>query len=154
MHAIPTVRLLVVEDDPSYRYLVQKAFSARSDEAHWELTLTKNGEEALRVLLGEGGEPPPDLILLDWNLPKVSGGEVLRWVKRHSRLRTIPVLVFSSSTSDEDIRAAYDEHANAYIMKPASIDALGGIVERIERFWASAVHLPRVVRLKQSNADS
>ena len=138
MGAIRTVRLLVVEDDPGYRYLVQRAFSARGEETRWELTTAKDGEEALQALFEEEGERArlPDLILLDWNLPKVSGNEVLRRVKRDQARRRIPVLVFSSSTSDKDIRAAYEEHANGNIVKPSGIDALDAVVERIERFWS------------------
>jgi CheY-like chemotaxis protein len=138
MARVRTVRLLVVEDDPGYRYLVQRAFSARGEETRWELTIAKDGEEALHALFEEEGESArlPDLILLDWNLPKVSGNEVLRRVKRDQARRTIPVLVFSSSESDKDIRAAYEEHANGYIVKPGGIDALDAVVERIERFWS------------------
>jgi CheY-like chemotaxis protein len=137
MGAIRTVRLLVVEDDPGYRYLVQRAFSDRGEEIRWELTIARNGEEALHALFDDERESPPlpDLILLDWNLPKVSGGEVLRRVKGHQALRRIPVLIFSSSTSDQDMRAAYEEHANGYIVKPDGLDALDAIVEGIERFW-------------------
>jgi chemotaxis family two-component system response regulator Rcp1 len=138
MAGVLTVRLLVVEDDPGYRYLVQRAFSARGEETRWELTIAKDGEEALHALFEEEGESArlPDLILLDWNLPKVSGNEVLRRVKRDQARRRIPVLVFSSSTSDKDMRAAYEEHANGYIVKPSGIDALDAVVERIERFWS------------------
>ena len=137
MAGVRIVRLLVVEDDPGYQYLVQRAFTDRGKEARWELTIAKDGEEALHVLFEEECESTclPDLILLDWNLPKVSGNEVLRRVKRDQDLRKIPVLVFSSSTSDMDIRAAYEEHANGYIVKPSGIDALDAIVERIEEFW-------------------
>jgi CheY-like chemotaxis protein len=138
MAGVRTVRLLVVEDDPSYQYLVQRAFNDRGEETRWELRIAKDGEEALQALFAEEGERArlPDLILLDWNLPKVSGNEVLRRVKRDQARRRIPVLVFSSSTSDKDIRAAYEEHANGYIVKPSSIDALDAVVERIERFWS------------------
>ena len=137
MNGIPTVRLLVVEDDPGYRYLVQRAFGHRGQEIRWELTIARDGEEALHALFDDGRESVflPDLILLDWNLPKVGGDEVLRRVKRHEALRRIPVLVFSSSTSDKDMRAAYEEHANGYIVKPGGLDALDAVVEGIERFW-------------------
>jgi two-component system, chemotaxis family, response regulator Rcp1 len=116
MAGVRTVRLLVVEDDPGYRYLVERAFSARGEETRWDLTIAKNGEEALHALFEEEGKKShlPDLILLDWNLPKVSGNEVLRRVKRDQARGSIPVLVFSSSTDDKDIRAAYDDHANGY----------------------------------------
>ena len=97
--------------------------------------MARDGEEAVQLLLrNEPTAPLPDLILLDWNLPKISGDEVLRRVKQHPDLRKIPILVFSSSDADADILSAYANHANGYITKPADYDALEAIVETIERF--------------------
>jgi chemotaxis family two-component system response regulator Rcp1 len=92
------------------------------------------------------GASLPDLILLDWKLPKVSGGEVLRRVKEHRNLREIPVLVFSSSAEDDDIHSAYGAHANGFITKPGDNEALAAIVETIEQFWTAVAQLPKVVR--------
>lgn len=94
----------------------------------------------------QGSAPLPDRILLDWNLPRVTGAEVLRRVKQHRQLRRIPVLVFSSSEADRDIEAAYDSYANGYVTKPGNVDALAAIVETIERFWIAVAQLPRVLR--------
>jgi CheY-like chemotaxis protein len=140
--------LLVVEDSPSFRYLIQEAFSDRGEQVRWALTVAKDGEEALHVLFEEEKEsiPLPDLILLDWNLPKVTGGEVLRRIKQHQKLKRIPVLVFSTSEAEEDIHAAYDDHANGYITKPGTSEALAAIVETIERFWIAVAQLPKVLR--------
>jgi CheY-like chemotaxis protein len=148
MPSIRTIRLLVVEDDPGYLYLIQDAFDARGQPARWHLTTAKDGEEALHLLfeVEQESAPLPDLILLDWNLPRVTGAEVLRRVKQHRQLRKIPVLVFSSSEADKDIEAAYDNHANGYVTKPGSSDALAAIVEIIERFWIGIAQLPRVLR--------
>jgi CheY-like chemotaxis protein len=148
-----TIRLLVVEDSPSFQYLLREAFSSR-DEIRWELTIAEDGEKALRLLFEEEDEnvPLPNLILLDWNLPKVSGSEVLRRIKQHDKLRRIPVLVFSSSEADEDIHTAYDNHANGYINKPLTGKALAGIVETIERFWIAVAQLPKVSRGGTSSA--
>ena len=142
-----TIRLLVVEDSPSFQYLLREAFSSR-DEIRWELTIAADGEKALRLLFEEEDEnvPLPNLILLDWNLPKVSGSEVLQRIKQHDKLRRIPVLVFSSSEADEDIHTAYDNHANGYINKPLTGKALADIVETIERFWIAVAQLPKVAR--------
>jgi CheY-like chemotaxis protein len=142
-----TIRLLVVEDSPSFQYLIQEASKDRG-EIRWQLTIAKDGEEALAVLFEEENEnvPLPNLILLDWNLPKITGGEVLRRIKQDQKLRRIPVLVFSSSQADEDIHAAYDAHANGYITKPGTSDALASIVETIERFWIAVAQLPKVIR--------
>ena len=127
-----TIRLLVVEDSPTFQYLLREAFSTRG-EIRWELTIANDGQEALHMLFEEEHEnvPLPNLILLDWNLPKVSGSEVLQRIKRHDKLRRIPVLVFSSSEADEDIHTAYDNHANGYINKPLTGKALADIVETI-----------------------
>src|SRR6202789_62260 len=142
-----TIRLLVVEDSPSFQYLLREAFSTRG-EIRWELTIANDGQEALHMLFEEEHEnvPLPNLILLDWNLPKVSGSEVLQRIKRHDKLRRIPVLVFSSSEADEDIHTAYDNHANGYIPKPRTGEALADIVETIERFWIAVAQLPKVAR--------
>jgi CheY-like chemotaxis protein len=144
---IHMIRLLVVEDSPSFQYLLREAFSGRG-EIQWELTIAEDGEKALRLLFEEENEnvPLPDLILLDWNLPKVSGSQVLQRIKRHDKLRSIPVLVFSSSEADEDIHTAYDNHANGYMNKPLSAEALDAIVETMERFWIGVARLPKVAR--------
>jgi CheY-like chemotaxis protein len=143
-----TIRLLIVEDSAAFRYLIQDAFSDRGDQIRWALTVAKDGEEALHILFEEENEsvPLPDLILLDWNLPKVTGRDVLRRIKQHQKLRRIPVLVFSTSEAEEDIHAAYDDHANGYITKPGSSQALAAIVETIERFWIAVAQLPKVLR--------
>jgi chemotaxis family two-component system response regulator Rcp1 len=148
MPSIRTIRLLVVEDDPGYLYLIQDAFGARGQQTRWDLATAKDGEEALHLLLEDEQDsaPLPDLILLDWNLPRVTGAEVLRRVKQHQQLRRIPVLVFSSSEARRDIEAAYANHANGYVTKPSSSDALAAIVETIERFWIAVAQLPRVLR--------
>jgi chemotaxis family two-component system response regulator Rcp1 len=147
MTILRTIRLLVVEDDPGYLYLIQKAFSDRVEETRWDLTVATDGEEALHVLFEEENKtvPLPDLILMDWNLPKLSGGEVLQRIKQHQELRRIPVLIFSASEADRDIHAAYDNYANGFITKPGGDEALAATVQAIERFWIAA-RLPRVLR--------
>jgi CheY-like chemotaxis protein len=147
MDTLRTLRLLVVEDDPTYQYLVKWAFSGHPEQARWALTFAVDGTEALSFLFDEENKLAllPDLILLDWNLPKVSGSEVLKRVKQHQKLRKIPILVFSSSDADCDILAAYDNHANGYITKPRGIEAWETIAETIERF-CHTVQLPKVVR--------
>lgn len=139
-----TIRLLVIEDNPAYRYLIQAAFAERGVQTHWQTALAKDGEEAMHVLFDEKS-PLPDVILLDWNLPKVSGGNVLHRLKEHRTMRRIPVLVFSSSEADRDIQDAYDGHANGYVRKPDSVRALTDVVETIERF-CTTVQLPKVIR--------
>jgi len=148
MSAPRVIRLLVVEDSPGYQYLVTEAFRDRGEKIQWELTVAQDGEEALALLFDEENNnlPLPDLILLDWNLPRVTGSEVLRRLKQDRLLRRIPILVFSTSEEDADVHAAYDNHANGYITKPGTSEALAAIVETIERFWIAVAQLPKVER--------
>jgi CheY-like chemotaxis protein len=141
------IRLLIVEDNEPYLYLIQRAFSSR-EAVQWELAVAHDGEQAMKVLFEEEqtNSPLPDLILLDWHLPKVSGSELLRRIKTHDKLHKIPILVFSSSVADNDIHDAYDNHANGYIAKPASDAVLAQIVETIEQFWVAVAKLPKVLR--------
>ncbi len=108
--------------------------------------MADDGEQALHVLFREEQENDalPDLILLDWNLPKVSGSKVLQIAKQHKKLRQIPILVFSASEADEDIHSAYGDYANGYIVKPGSPERLASIVEAIEHFWVTVAQLPKV----------
>jgi two-component system, chemotaxis family, response regulator Rcp1 len=146
-HSPQTIRLLVVEDNEAYLYLIEKAFRSR-EEIRWELTLAQDGEQAVKLLFEEEATnaPLPDLILTDWNLPKISGSELLQRIKKHERLRKIPVLIFSSSDADKDVHDAYDNHANGYITKPDSAKMLAQIVETIEQFWVAVAKLPKVLR--------
>ena len=102
-----TIRLLVVEDNEAYLYLIQKAFSSR-DDVRWQLAIARDGEAAIQLLFEEekADEPLPDLILLDWHLPKISGSALLRRIKEHEKLHRIPILVFSSSEAESDIHDA------------------------------------------------
>jgi CheY-like chemotaxis protein len=144
MLSLRTIRLLVVDDNPGFVYLLRRAFGDRAGRIRWDLTVAEDGEAALKMLFREevGSAPLPDLILLDWNLPKLSGSDVLEQVKQHRRLRKIPVLVFTSSEAERDVHTAYDSHANAYITKPETSAALLAIVEAIERFWIAVAQLP------------
>jgi two-component system, chemotaxis family, response regulator Rcp1 len=142
-----TIRLLVVEDSEGYLYLIQEAFRSR-EGIRWELTVAHDGEQAVKLLFEEErtNAPLPDLILLDWSLPKISGSDVLQRIKKHEKLRKIPVLVFSSSEADRDVHDAYDNHANGYITKPGSVEVLAQIVETIEQFWIAVAKIPKVLR--------
>jgi chemotaxis family two-component system response regulator Rcp1 len=148
MPANRIVHLLVIEDSRAYLHLIRDAFHARTGQISWELTVAEDGAEALQLLFEEEADsaPLPDLILLDWNLPKVSGDEVLRRIKEDQKLRRIPVLVFSSSDAENDIDVAYGFHANGYITKPESSDVLAVIVETIEQFWVAVAQLSKVRR--------
>jgi len=140
------IRVMVVEDNETVAYLIKTAFSHRGEKVEWDLCFAKDGQAALDCLFRRGPHAeaaPPDFVLLDWNLPKVSGREVLRILKGDEALRTIPVLIFSSSDAEEDIYAAYDGHANGYVPKPAGLEGFYGVIESIESFWVHTAHLPR-----------
>jgi chemotaxis family two-component system response regulator Rcp1 len=135
-------RVLVVEDNPDDVRLLREALSAGQVEV--EIEIACDGEEAVEVLTRSIGDPQlrPDLVLLDLNLPRKTGSEVLAEVKVNPALRQIPIIVLSGSAADEDIREAYDLHANAYMRKPRDFPALRGLVAEIERFWLEQALLP------------
>src|ERR1700744_3094784 len=132
------VQLLVVEDNAAYIHLIHEAFEHADRAHHWHLIDAKDGEQAISLLRGQN---VPDLILLDWNLPKISGLEVLKWAKAHEELRKIPILVFSTSDDGRDVHTAYQHHANGYITKPYDIDLLMRVAEAIENFWVAIAEL-------------
>lgn len=140
------VQVLIVEDNPGDVELAKAAL--RETSLPLELHVTPNGEEAMRFMRQEGAyadAPPPDLVLLDLNMPKMGGLEVLDEMKADEDLRLTPVVVFTSSAAREDIEGAYDRYANCYITKPSDLDELMGVVRAIEAFWLTVVRLPRRV---------
>lgn len=137
------VEILLVEDNPGDVILTEEAFS--EGKISNNLHVVNDGEQAIAYLNKEDGYEDairPDLILLDLNLPKVDGREVLDYVKHSDKLRTIPVVVLTSSEAERDIVKTYDLYANSYIVKPISLDEFVRIVSAIEDFWFSVVTLP------------
>ena len=138
------VEILLVEDNPTEVYLTRSALE--DAEIGNRLSVVHDGEEAMQFLRREGrfgDAPTPDLILLDLNLPKKDGREVLAEVKGDPELRQIPVIVLTTSGHDEDIERAYALHANSYIRKPVDFDQFAGVIRGIDRFWFDIVTLPR-----------
>lgn len=135
--------ILLVEDNPGDIRLIREAL-IECGIPH-RLTVSTDGAAALEYLLrtaSRPGSPLPDLILLDLNLPKKDGREVLVKIKEDAILRRIPVVVLSSSEAEDDIRTAYESFANCYVSKPLDLEAFFGVVETIIRFWAETVVLP------------
>ena len=134
--------VLYVEDNPADRMLVSEFFDCTRRNC---LIITVNdGAEALEYLQGEGRYDHalvPDLILLDLNLPKVDGREVLRRIKQHPRLKHIPTIVFSTSTNEQDIQATLEDHANCYVVKPRDLDDFAQVMDRIQTFWLETTQL-------------
>jgi len=135
--------ILLVEDNPADLRLAQEVLKeARLDH---QLLVARDGEEAMQILMQQGShadDPRPDMVLLDLNLPRKSGREVLAAVKGDARLRSIPVLILSTSKAESDVRACYDAHANCFLAKPVSIDDFARLAELIRDFWFGMVQLP------------
>lgn len=137
------IQVLLVEDSPSDARLTEEAF--RDGKIANVLTVVTDGHEALQYLRHEGkyaGAPRPDLVLLDLNLPKMDGREVLRQIKTDPDLKTIPVVVLTTSEADQDVLKAYEYHANCYIRKPVDLARFLQIISMIEDFWLTVVKLP------------
>lgn len=135
--------LLLVEDNYGDVVLAREAF--RNAKISNNVVVASDGEKAMSLLRREGehaDRPLPDLILLDLNLPRMDGREVLQAIKSDPELRRIPVIVLTSSSADIDIHRSYDLNANGYIVKPVDFDQLKEIVSRLEAFWFSIVSLP------------
>lgn len=138
-----TVVVLLIEDSEADADLVKEAIEGGKIIAH--VHVVQDGEDAMAFLMREGiyaKAPRPDLILLDLNLPKKDGREVLRDVKADSSLCLIPVVVLTSSAAEEDIHRSYQLHANAYITKPVDFESFRQIVSQLKEFWFSLVVLP------------
>jgi chemotaxis family two-component system response regulator Rcp1 len=137
------IRVLLVEDSPGDIRLTQEAL--KDAKMHIRLDIARDGQEAMAFLLREGeyaNAPRPDLILLDLNLPKKDGREVLQEIKENQTLKIIPVVILTTSASEADILRSYLLHANCYITKPVSLDGFLTVVKSIEDFWMSVVKLP------------
>ena len=138
--------VLLVEDDPGDTLMIREALETYAPET--DVTAVGDGVDALRYLRSEGefaDAPRPDLVLLDLNMPRKDGREVLAEVKADQGLRSIPVVVLTTSNSAKDIRHSYELHANAYVTKPADFDEFSSVVRCIERFFGRIVQLPRTV---------
>lgn len=135
--------ILLVEDNPMDVDLTKRAFARR--KLINPLVVARDGEEALGQLTQwEQGAPQPVVILLDLKLPKVSGLEVLRRLKSHPRFRSIPVAVLTTSSEDADVRTAYDQGANSYIIKPVNFENFLEVAAQLEVYWSvlNTPHLP------------
>jgi CheY-like chemotaxis protein len=137
------IDILLVEDNPGDARLAVEAF--REGKVRNEIHLAADGVEAMDFLRRKGkhkAAPRPDLILLDLNLPKKDGREVLAEIKADERLRRIPVVVLTVSKAEEDVLQTYNLHANCFITKPIDLDQFFRVVRAIEEFWLSIVRLP------------
>jgi two-component system, chemotaxis family, response regulator Rcp1 len=138
-----TVEILLVEDNPGDARLTREAL--KEGKIQNNLHHARDGVEAMEFLRREGafaGAPAPDIILLDLNLPRKDGREVLAELKQDPQLRSIPVVVLTTSEAEQDILKTYELHANCYISKPVDLEKFIAIVRAIENFWLAVVKLP------------
>jgi chemotaxis family two-component system response regulator Rcp1 len=143
LHGPQPIQVLLVEDSPGDIRLTQEAL--KDAKIHINLHVVRDGEQAMSFLMREGehaNAPRPDLILLDLNLPKKDGREVLQEIKESPTLKIIPVVILTTSAAEADILRSYLLHANCYITKPVSLDGFLTVVKSIEDFWMSVVRLP------------
>lgn len=137
------IEILLVEDNPGDVVLTQEAL--REGKIRNRLSIAKDGVEAIAFLRKEGefaNAPRPDLILLDLNMPRKNGSEVLMEVKADPDLKTIPVVILTTSDAEQDVLKAYQLSANCYITKPVEFDRFVKVVQTIDEFWLSIVQLP------------
>lgn len=137
------LQILLVEDNPGDIRLTQEALKEGTLKNN--LSVVKDGVEAVEFLKRKGkysGQPTPDIILLDLNLPRKDGREVLAEIKADENLKLIPVIILTTSDADQDILKSYRLHANCFITKPVDLDQFIYIIRQIEIFWFTVVKLP------------
>ena len=137
------IEILLVEDNPADVRLTREAFS--TGPFRCRINVAEDGETAMQFLRKTHpfeAAPRPDLVLLDLNLPRKDGRELLAEIKADSALRSVPVIVLTSSEADEDVASSYALHANCYIVKPADYSEFVGTVRSIESFWMGLARLP------------
>ena len=138
------IEVLLVEDSPGDVRLTQEAFRDANSTVH--LHVAADGVEAMAFLKNEGVHihaPRPDLILLDLNLPRMDGREVLAHIKEDNNLKTIPTVILTTSAAEADIVKSYQLQANCYLTKPVQLDAFESLVKSINDFWLTKVKLPQ-----------
>ncbi len=142
MHAI---HILLVEDNEGDILLTKEAFE--DAKLLTRLSVVRDGKEAVDFLNKHGAfkeVETPDLLLLDVNLPKKNGHEVLKFIKEDENLKHIPVIMFTTSSSEKDINLSYQNHANCYITKPVDVNDFLSVITKVENFWISVVNLPTI----------
>lgn len=136
------VHLLIIEDNPGDVRLLEEAFTELRANVHIEVA--KDGAEGIQIVAraSQTKEGAPDLILLDLNLPKINGHDVLSKIKSDPRTRHIPVIVLTSSRAEADVHRAYQSHANAYLRKPSTLEGLLDTARDVKNFWMETAILP------------
>jgi len=136
-------QVLLVEDNHGDVLLTKRAFGEAKIANH--LSVANTGEEAVAMLRKEGAwekMQTPDIVLLDLNLPQMSGQDVLKIIKEDAKLKHIPVIILSSSRAEQDVVKSYDLHANGYVVKPVNLEKFNEVVQKLEAFWFTLVVMP------------
>ncbi|HOI72170.1 MAG TPA: response regulator [Methanobacterium sp.] len=144
-----SVEIMLVEDNPGDIRLITELF--KESDIENQVNVACDGEQALMMLHKEGKFTTmrlPDLILLDLNLPKINGKEVLRQIKTDNRLMYIPVIILTTSQEEKDIIETYNYCANSFITKPVDLDSFIKIIKSIQEFWLNIVKLPKVNQME------
>jgi two-component system, chemotaxis family, response regulator Rcp1 len=142
--SIPPIQILLVEDSPGDIRLTQEAF--RDANPSLQLHVANDGVEAMAFLRNQGaysGAPRPDMILLDLNMPRMDGRQVLAHIKADDDLKTIPTVILTTSDAETDIVNSYQLQANCYLSKPVHLEAFESLVKSINDFWLTRVKLPQ-----------
>jgi CheY-like chemotaxis protein len=137
------LEVLLVEDDPGDTLMIREAFEDNKVPSH--LHCVGDGIQGLAFLRAQGehaGAPRPDLVLLDLNLPRKDGREVLAEIKEDPALRSIPVVILTTSDAQEDVVRSYDLHANAFVTKPVDFERFTDVIRQIDDFFVGVVRLP------------
>lgn len=143
-HVTKVIEILLIEDDLGDALMTREAFEGCTDSRR--LTIIRDGESAVRFLRKQGEHAAavtPDLILLDLNLPRMDGREVLTEIKADPQLRSIPVVILTTSEAEDDVVRSYALHANAFVTKPRDFDGFTEILRRIDDFFTTVARLPR-----------
>jgi chemotaxis family two-component system response regulator Rcp1 len=139
------LEVLLVEDSPGDVRLTKEAFEAANVAVH--LNVAADGVEAMAFLRREGvhaNAPRPDLTLLDLNMPRMDGRQVLAEIKKDDKLKTLPIVILTTSDSEGDIVRSYQLHANCYLCKPVQLTEFEGLVKSVNDFWLTRAKLPQV----------
>ncbi len=134
------LNILVVDDNFADLVLIEEALKSSDLKDEMKIQCASDGHEALEILRNPAKKF--DIMLLDLNLPKISGQEILRIVKSDERLKNLPVLIFTSSSYDKDVQEAYTLHANGYLIKPLEYREFVELIKKIKKFWISIASLP------------
>ncbi|MXV61258.1 response regulator [Natronorubrum sp. JWXQ-INN-674] len=137
------IEILLVEDNPGDVQLIERAVESTATET--VLHVVDNGDDAVTALTERDGDDavsPPDIVLLDLGLPGKDGHEILDAIRSSQDLRSLPVIVLTSSDASDDIAGCYDAEANAYVTKPTDVNEFAAVVEAVEAFWFDHVQLP------------